>query len=386
MSVRKRKPSRSLSRSVNRSVNRSRKKQKIKHPYPQKRKPSRSLSRSVNRSRKRQKIKGTPQTLQKFQTPSPQTPIVLSPYFGEKGEFKFDSPTRRTTIEEEQKGQVLDFNLFSTWKFLPSLIKSVKKHPEKRPIWYKLLDEKKSHVNRYRSFVEAGTNFIRNMETHKTKCFIGTNFNMDVNLQKILFFNEKYKKEYISIIREKIKNDNIESIALFFTLKKKGISDHFTLCYVDKRSKVIEYYDSNGILSHNHDYNEVPRNIIKKFFHDDIGIEYDFLMFGDTIIKKDGSKIDIKTKKSFQSYEYHSKKYKELISRDGLCQMWSIYTLSLRLKYINTRSKLFQVKLYNTFLDIFKKNKEHINDKFAEFILEFMLYLSVNVSSAIFKK
>lgn len=371
-SIRKRKPSRSPRRSSTSSRSR-RKKQKIKHSYPRKRKPSRSLS----RSRKRQK---------NFKTPSPQTPIVLSPYFGEKGEIKFDSPTRRTTIKEEQKGQVLDFNLFSTWKFLPSLIKSVKKHPEKRPIWYKLLDEKKSHVNRYRSFVEAGTNFIRNMETHKTKCFIGTNFNMDVNLQKILFFNEKYKKEYISIIKEKIKNDNIESIALFFTLKKKGISDHFTLCYVDKRSKVIEYYDSNGISSHNHDYNEVPRNIIKKFFYDDIGIEYDFLMFGDTIIKKDGTKIDIKTKKSFQSYEYHSKKYKELISRDGLCQMWSIYTLSLRLKYINTRSKLFQVKLYNTFLDIFKKNKEHINDNFAEFILEFMLYLSVNVSSDIFKK
>ena len=175
-SIRKRKPSRSPRRSSTSSRSR-RKKQKIKHSYPRKRKPSRSLS----RSRKRQK---------NFKTPSPQTPIVLSPYFGEKGEIKFDSPTRRTTIKEEQKGQVLDFNLFSTWKFLPSLIKSVKKHPEKRPIWYKLLDEKKSHVNRYRSFVEAGTNFIRNMETHKTKCFIGTNFNMDVNLQKILFFNK----------------------------------------------------------------------------------------------------------------------------------------------------------------------------------------------------
>lgn len=359
-----------------------------------KRKRSPSVQRSSSLIRKKRKVESPRKRKQ-----------VVSPFISRKKrrvstpkmniELAFSSTEQKTPrkkkfstkispdIIEGPTGQYLEIkNFYSPTERLPLLLDALNRDMKKVPLWFKPFKKyDPKDLSDYKVLFYFGTKFLTS-KYKKFYCCPEVRVELKKNDVEIEIDETKE-----NLLNEYNKNDSMAFI-IFIT---KGKSGHLTVCYLDKKSNMIEFYDSNGKQGHLDLYGNQVITELPKFFKAIFGIPEDrFIMFGDKI-RGSGEKVYDVFTWSFQSFQAFSEKYSE-IQDAGLCMMWGLYTLSLRLKNRKLSSENFQLNLNNYFsllyskaVKKFGKNDSEINaymyDKFAEFIYDFILYLEKNIQN-----
>lgn len=263
------------------------------------------------------------------------------------------SPLRLKLFSEEKEGELIR-----------SILEPMKKKKSLKPFWY-------THNEYFDKLKMRYLEFLMKQYGHLGVCLFDRRFGIYLRCSKgectfVHWFNwDEYMKSFSSCLR----NDKIRIISLLINVEYDD-SPHLTVAIINKNYKTIEYFDPHGSTPHKKRFEkrvydkvyEILSNYVKG---------YTFVEMNDVGAPRFG----------FQYWEsIYGKKYREL-SEIGLCSIWSLYILHLRLEYNDLDPETFQEGLRRTLdkkLSHFKthdEKKNYLGKFFGELIVNYLLYM-----------
>ena len=331
--------------------------------------------------RKRRKKSSPKRPSPKRPSPKPKTPSPPSPR-GEFEEYGFlrtfskspkdsKSPKSPELLKKDRKQlsplkydtSPINFKLYAEEEMLEALVDEIREKPKLKPFWFKHNEELRELIN-IRSLEFLSKNF-------EEACLIPglsilTRLRLDEEKDKYIISDPNK----IPILFDCIKNPKKQIIGIYVSVHKENHrTGHRLILIINKAQKSIELYDSNGWNYHENVYGDRVVNLIQEFI--DNVLKLDYAIFYPQ---------DVCPRISFQAYQAHYKLYKGVIKKIGLCTLWSLFTLHLRIKYYKMDPEEFLKSINETIQKITenktkKEAKEKLKRLFSDFIMNYALYL-----------